>query len=62
MHVGLLDAPGHVKRRTKRPFRTTVYTVLELFRHRFLPIILMPRIANYWNSRYRLCGQLWYRI
>jgi len=24
-----------------------------------LPIILIPRIADYWRSRYRLCGRLW---
>jgi len=34
---------------------------VELYRYHFLPIISIPRVADYWNSRYWLCGRYWGR-
>jgi len=31
---------------------------LELYRYHFLPIMPIPRIADYWKRRYRLWNQL----
>jgi len=33
--------------------------LIELYQYHFLPIIPIPRVADYWNSRYRLRGWLW---
>jgi len=41
---------------------TNVNWTLELYRYRFLPIIPIPRVADNWNNRYRLCGRLWHRL
>jgi len=36
-----------------------IHYTLELYRYHSLPIIPIPRITDYWRSRYRLCGRLW---